>query len=86
MVLKGLPLAMIIPGLARGRMHTYRVASLLIWIYVGEALVRVMGLTPREQTLAGISLALSTLLAMAILMGAKRQIRIIKGMPKSEGS
>lgn len=80
MALKVLPLAMIIPGLARGRMQTFRVASLLIWIYVGEALVRVMGLTTSEQMLATVSLVLSTLLAVAILMGAKRQIGIMKAM------
>lgn len=84
MVLKVLPLVMITPGLARGRMQTYRVASLLIWIYVGEALVRVMGLTLSEQMLATVSLVLSTLLAAAILMGAKRQMGVMKAMQKPE--
>lgn len=82
LVLKVIPLALIIPGLARARMQTYRVASLLIWIYVGEALVRVMGLTSSERMLAGISLLLSTVLAIAILMGARHQIRLAKASLK----
>jgi uncharacterized membrane protein len=38
--LKVLPLAMALPGLWRLRLYTYRWLSLLVWLYVTEALVR----------------------------------------------
>jgi len=50
--------------------------SLLIWIYVGEALVRVAGLTAAERLLAWNSLAISLSLAIVILLGARRALKI----------
>jgi uncharacterized membrane protein len=82
LALKVIPLALIIPGLARGRMQSFRVGSLLIWLYVGEALVRVMGLSASEQSLAAISLVLSALLAFAILVGARKQMRVATSVLK----
>lgn len=46
LALKVLPLAWLLPGLARYRMKTYRVLSLLVWLYVAEGLVRATGLEP----------------------------------------
>lgn len=83
MVLKVLPLAMIVSGLAHGRMRTFRIASLLIWVYVGEASVRVMSLSASERALGAVGLALSAMLAAAILMGARRQIQITEAMRNS---
>jgi len=60
LALKVLPLALALRGLHAGRIYTYKWMSLVIWIYVGEALVRVAGLTPSERLLAWNSLALST--------------------------
>jgi uncharacterized membrane protein len=75
LALKVLPLALALRGLHAGRIYTYKWMSLVIWIYVGEALVRVAGLTPSERLLAWNSLALSTALAIVILAGARAQIR-----------
>jgi len=75
LALKVLPLALALRGLYAGRIYTYKWMSLVIWIYVGEALVRVAGLTPSERLLAWNSLALSTALAIVILAGARAQIR-----------
>jgi uncharacterized membrane protein len=40
LALKVLPLAWLVAGLARYRLRTYRVASLLVWVYVAEGAVR----------------------------------------------
>lgn len=50
----------------------------MVWLYVGEALVRIIGLTEIERQLAWNSLALSLALTAAILMGARAQIKVAK--------
>ena len=75
LALKVLPLALALRSLYGGRIYTYKWMSLVIWIYVGEALVRIAGLTPSERLLAWNSLALSIALAILILAGARAQIR-----------
>ena len=72
LALKVIPLLFGVKGLWQGRIYTFKWMSLLIWIYVGEALVRVMGLSPQERLLAGASLALSLGLAISILWGARQ--------------
>ena len=72
LALKVIPLLFGVKGLWQGRIYTFKWMSLLIWIYVGEALVRVMGLSPEERLLAGVSLALSLGLAISILWGARQ--------------
>lgn len=75
LALKVLPLALALRGLHAGRIYTYKWMSLVIWIYVGESLVRIAGLTPSERLLAWNSLALSIALAILILAGARAQIK-----------
>lgn len=72
LALKVIPLVFGVKGLWQGRIYTFKWMSLLIWIYVGEALVRVMGFSPQERLLAGVSLALSLGLAISILWGARQ--------------
>ena len=76
LALKVVPLVFGIRGLYRGRLYTFKWMSLLIWIYVGEALVRVAGLTAAERLLAWNSLAISLSLAIVILLGARRALKI----------
>jgi uncharacterized membrane protein len=71
LALKVLPLAIALPGLWRGKPYTFKWMSLMIWFYVGEALVRVAGLTPVERLLAWHYLALSVVLSVAVMWGAK---------------
>lgn len=78
LVLKVVPLVLALQGLRQGRIYTFKWMSLLIWIYVGEALVRIVGLTASERLLAWNSLALSLGLAITILAGARAQIKIKK--------
>ncbi|MFM1859993.1 MAG: hypothetical protein RL133_1493 [Pseudomonadota bacterium] len=68
--LKVAPLALALPGLWRGKVYTYQWMSLLVWLYVCEALVRILGMTVTEQFLAlgwlvqSLSLTLVVLLAI----------------------
>lgn len=78
LALKVVPLVIGLNGLRQGRIYTFKWMSLAIWIYVGEALVRVVGLTASERLLAWNSLVLSVGLAITILAGARAQIRIKK--------
>jgi uncharacterized membrane protein len=75
LALKVLPLIFAIKGLYKANIYTFKWMSLLIWLYVGEALVRIVGLTPTERTLAWISLAISLGLAISILGGARSFFR-----------
>jgi len=38
---KAVPLVLALPGLLRHRMYTYRWVSLLVWLYVAEAVIRI---------------------------------------------
>ncbi len=78
LALKVLPLVLALKGLHQGRIITFKWMSLAIWIYVGEALVRIVGLSASERLLAWNSLVLSVGLAITILAGARAQIRIKK--------
>ncbi len=78
LALKVLPLVVALPGLWKAKMPTFRWMSLMVWLYVGEALVRIIGLSEIERQLAWNSLALSLALTAAILMGARAQIKIAK--------
>ena len=78
LALKVLPLVLALPGLWKAKMPTFRWMSLMVWLYVGEALVRIIGLTEIERQLASNSLALSLALTAAILMGARAQIKVAK--------
>jgi uncharacterized membrane protein len=75
LALKVLPLFFAVKGLYRAHIYTFKWMSLLVWLYVGEALVRIVGLTPTERLLAWISLAISLALAIAILGGARSFLR-----------
>lgn len=63
--IKVLPLCFTLTGVWRYRMRTYRVLSLLLWLYVAEAAVRVSTESGVSATLAGAQLGLSLLLFVA---------------------
>jgi len=73
--LKVLPLALALPGLLRGRIYTFQWMSLLIWLYVCEALVRIIGLHWLERLLAAGWLVLSLALTAVILQAIRRYKR-----------
>lgn len=78
LAIKVVPLLFAVRGLWAGKMYTFKWMSLLVWLYVGESLVRIAGLSETERILAWNSLALSTGLSIAVLMGARAQIKLVK--------
>jgi uncharacterized membrane protein len=78
LAVKVLPLVFAVRGVWAGKMYTFKWMSLLVWLYVGEALVRIVGLSEIERLLAWNSLALSVGLSVVILLGARAQIRRAK--------
>lgn len=75
LALKVLPLFFALRGLYRADIYTFKWMSLLVWLYVGEALVRIVGLSPTERLLAWVSLAIAIGLTVAILGGARSFFR-----------
>jgi uncharacterized membrane protein len=68
LAVKVLPLGLALPGLWRARMYTYRWTSLLVWLYIGEGLVRATterGLSAALAT-AEVALGLSLFVACAL--------------------
>jgi uncharacterized membrane protein len=73
--LKVVPLVMALPGLYQGRVYTFQWMSLLIWLYVCEALVRLIGLQWLERLLAAGWLVLGLALTAVILHAIRRYKR-----------
>lgn len=65
LVLKVVPLALCVPGAWRARVPTFRALSLLVWLYVAEALVRGYADPWPSRALAGLELLLCLLLFAA---------------------
>jgi uncharacterized membrane protein len=80
LALKVVPLLLACPGLWNARIRTFQWMSLAVWLYVGEALVRIMGLTPIERQMAWGSLGLSLVAACAVLVGARAHMRRMRGI------
>lgn len=74
LVLKALPLAMIWPGLARGRLRSFQVGSMLILAYVAEGVVRGMTDAGLSSTLGWIELGLAVS-AFAAMLAHVRGLR-----------
>lgn len=75
LAVKVLPLLLACPGLWNGRIRTFQWMSLAVWLYVGESLVRILGLTQIERQMAWGSLGLSLVMAFAVLAGARAHMR-----------
>lgn len=72
--IKVLPLLPCLPGLWLHRMRTYRWLSLLLWLYVGEGLVRATSEHGLSQQLASAQTALAVLVfASAVVYIRRRQ-------------
>jgi uncharacterized membrane protein len=79
--LKVLPLGLALPGLMRARIYTFQWMSLLIWLYVCEALVRIIGLHWLERALAAGWLFLALALTGIILQAIRRHKRQLPRVP-----
>jgi uncharacterized membrane protein len=63
---KVLPMALALPGLARGRLYTFRWLSLLVWLYAAEGAVRATSeANPTGRALAAVEVLLAIVLFAA---------------------
>lgn len=67
LALKALPLLLPLPGLLKGRLYTYRWASLFIWLYLAEGLVRAWSDVGLSARLARLELGLAALFLLAVI-------------------
>lgn len=74
LALKALPLALLLPGLAAGRMRTRQWASLLLPFYGAEAIVRALTEPGRHGIVAAVAFAL-VLAAFAAVLRSFRAAR-----------
>lgn len=70
--LKVIPLAAAMPGLARAKVYTFQWMSLLIWLYLCEALVRIISPSLSERWLALGWLVLGLALCGLVLLAMQR--------------
>lgn len=60
LVLKALPLAALLPGLARGRLRSFQICSMLILAYLAEGVVRGMSDSSPSSALGWLETVLAT--------------------------
>lgn len=76
LAIKVLPLVFVLPGLWRFRMQTYRLLSLLVWLYVAEGLVRATsGDAMPVPALAAIELGLALVAFGACVLQVRWRLR-----------
>jgi uncharacterized membrane protein len=73
LVLKTLPLCLPLLGLLKNKLYTYRWLSLFILIYLAEGAVRIYSDRGLSAILAGLELALCTLIFIACLVQVRSQ-------------
>lgn len=81
LALKVLPLLAALPGLWQARLYTYRWLSLVLWLYVGESLVRVTTERAPSSWLAALQLLLCLLLFAACALQVRAQRRLREAAP-----
>ena len=75
LALKVVPLALCAAGLLRHRMYTFRVLSLLLWLYFMEGVVRAASETGTARVLALLEIALCLLLFAACTVYIRSRLR-----------
>lgn len=85
LALKALPLLLVLPGLWRWRLSTYRATCLLLWLYVTEGLVRATSEGQPAAGLAWLEVALALLLFAACVVHIRRRQRAAHP-PETRGS
>lgn len=78
LALKVLPLLLPLPGLWRDRLYTYRWTSLLVWLYVIEAVVRASTDRGIGAWLGLVELGLCLLLFAACAVQVRGRLRAIR--------
>lgn len=75
LAVKVLPLALAVPGLWAARLHTYRWTSLVVWLYVGEGLLRATTERGTSALLASVEVALGVALFTACGVHIRARLR-----------
>ena len=75
LAIKVLPLLFCLPGLLRNRLYTYRVLSLMVWLYVAEGSVRAYSEHGLSAQLALTEIALCLLLFTACAAHIRGRLR-----------
>jgi uncharacterized membrane protein len=86
LAIKALPLLLAINGLWRYRLYTFRWLSLLVWLYVAEACVRLYGDTGLSAGLATLELALSLLLFIVCAAHVRVRIKAARLKPQESAA
>ena len=73
--LKVLPLCLPLAGLLKRRMYTYRVVSLMIWLYFTEGVVRAWSDRAPGNYLAGVEVALCLALFVSVTLHIRMRQR-----------
>jgi len=80
---KVVPLVFAMPGLLRHRMYTYRWVSLLVWLYVAEAVVRIGDRWP-SNACAWIELVLAITLFTACATQVRWRHAVARRLPPGD--
>ncbi|MBZ8141433.1 hypothetical protein CLD22_16195 [Rubrivivax gelatinosus] len=75
LALKVLPLVAAVPGMLRHRLYTFRWLSMVLWLYVTEALVRSTSEHGAGQVMAIVELVLCILLFTFCALYVRRRLR-----------
>jgi uncharacterized membrane protein len=75
LAIKVLPLLLPLAGLWRYRLYTYRWLSLLIWLYVGEGLLRSTSESGPSMGLAIVEVALSMIVFIGCVMHVRGRLQ-----------
>lgn len=78
LALKVLPLAFVMPGLLKLRLSTFRATSLLVWLYVGEGLLRGASDRGASVPLAWLEAALGVALFVVCGLHVRHRLRAAK--------
>lgn len=77
-LLKGVPMALALPGLARYRLYTYRWVALLVWIYECEGLVHLSSSQGMLRALGTVEAALALALFAAVTWHIRQRLAAAK--------
>jgi len=80
---KAVPLVFALPGLLRHRMYTYRWVSLLVWLYVAEAAIRIGDRWP-SRACAWAELVLSLTLFTACATQVRWRHAVARHLPRAD--
>lgn len=75
LALKALPLALLLPGLARGSPRIRNVAALVLMLYFIEGVVRAVSEHGRSASIAAVAAALATVAFVTLYLADRERLR-----------